>query len=1599
MTTYSWAIAQAGDWETPADWIPSSSFPNSATADAVIAPLSATTNFTVSIASTETITVDSLTLNSGFGDVELQGKLTLGGTSKTLVVDAGTFDITGTLVGGTVSLESGGTLSFGASTSYGGVFLDQGGLVDLFGYTVTLSGATTFGPNDGATTFGPNDVVDGGFLVTTGSITLADGGAGQIQLLLGGTTWQTSGTVSDAGNIDAGDSSGGNSATIVNNGVFDLTSDDGGIYDAYIGNGVYGNATFINNATLAKTGGNAISHIYASLTSNSTGTLNAGSGTIEIDDGGSLAGVINGYGAIAFEAGTTTIKSGASLTVANILIDGGTLRLPSTISSYAGSMQETSGALVLGGNLTLTQAFADTTGLIALGANTLTLNTAQSPAIFGAGTQYSSQNASIDGLYGTLVTASVVTIRDPGVPYVTYAQLTLGGQVTWQNTGTVNDGGRIQVGDYTSVQPTNIANSGTFNLISDDGGIYNNDVSGTYGIGTLANTGLLSKTHGTGTSTIQAYVSSTGTVLVATGTLEFDGGGTFSGTLSGNGTLAFGNGGYVTIKAGTTLSVHQLLFDGANVTLPSTTATFAGAIQVTGGAVTLKANLTQSNNFSVTTGSLLLSGHVLTLTGSTRFGYGPYNYRYNVPSPVLIDGGTTGSLVTSGSVAIPDSLSASEIELTLVNGLTWQNTGTVSDAGTIEVGEASGATAAINNSGKFLFTSDDGGIYNATFQQNGTATAGSSTFMNTRLLEKTGGYGTSDIYSVVTSTGTVGALTGTLQFEGGGTFSGTITGTGSVAFGGGSYSLAAVSVLNNNGGLIVDGGAVTLLSANTTYGGAFSVVSGSSSATYASNYVNSFVNLIGNFTATNNFTLTSSADIELNGATLTLTGLARIGYQNPSQGLPAAATIDGSGAFSTTGTVSIEDPAYFDSYYSSVQPSADPELVLGSGVAWTNSGIVNDAGSIFAGDPNGGSASITNNAGGIIDFTSDDGGFGLSNFIVSGQNRQGSLSILNNGTIEKTAGTGDNVIVGALTGSGGITVNTGTIEFDGGGLFAGTITGAGTVYFNGGPAIVTSTTLNVANLGFGPSADVVLPTTFASYAGIFQQIGGAVTLNSNLLLTTASTFQQPSGTVLLNGYTLTASGAVTLGAGATFNTPLPTGTLDGGTFLTTGAVSVLDPSTNGTQDLYGQVAIGNGGTWANSGVVTDAGIILAGDANGSTGYFVNSAGATIDIVSTDGGYLNESGSTSTFINSGLFDKTDGSGTSDIDPFFTNNATGIVNVDFGTLQFDNGGSFAGKLTGLGSLAFTGGLATLASAATLSVSGIVVNGATLQTGSSVTYGGVFSEYSGVVNIKTGTTFSLTGKSDELDGKVTGSGTLTIGGGALGAIVTLAGGSVGDYTTIYAGMTLNGYGSVSANVYSHGLVDANGGLLAITGTLGGGGTVQIDAGGTLAVTGAVAVSTAKFTGANATLALGAPTKFTGALTGLVVGDTVELVSTIVAGQATLGGGKLSIGTLNFTVSGSTTGLGVTTTNDGTGDTLLTIIAVPTNASLGAAPTIHAALNSVSSMSAAQLFPLPVANSTATEGGGAHLLGGASGFSTDFLPSTNAVTAAFGHNSLLGS
>ena len=271
---------------------------------------------------------------------------------------------------------------------------------------------------------------------------------------------------------------------------------------------------------------------------------------LDLTDGGTLGGVLNGPGTLELSGGVFSVGASGVSGAGAMQVLGATLNF-----SGSGTVSD---SVAVGGNGTLS-ASAGKDGTI---SGALTIG---EPAATYSGDGY------LLGA-GTLTTTGVTTVAD----YSSNAELFLGSGLTWVNGGAENDGGYGYLNNVGSDTVTIVNQAGAnLNFTTDNANLvqYNG------GTDTFTNAGTLAKTGGTGTSTLQAAVNSTGVILVASGVLDLTDGGSIGGTVSGAGTVGFGGGSFA--AGGGIAGSGNLVITGAALNF-SGSGTVTAAVAVNG---------------------------------------------------------------------------------------------------------------------------------------------------------------------------------------------------------------------------------------------------------------------------------------------------------------------------------------------------------------------------------------------------------------------------------------------------------------------------------------------------------------------------------------------------------------------------------------------------------------------------------------------------------------------------------------------------------------------------------------------------------------------------------------------------------------------------------------------------------------------------------------------------------------------------------------------------------------------------------------------------------------------------------------------------------
>jgi hypothetical protein len=686
----------------------------------------------------------------------LQFGLPDGGPPSTFTITGGEYAVGNTTVnGGTLNLSAASSVFFVDSLRIAGA-----GTLLLGAMNATAQNGFVQGPDSW------DDAVGTPFLSGTGTFTVYGGGvlssgvesgSGLTRLIgsnqLGAIDLDDGRTVENDGwmtwssgdiTLGAGDASAPvHSGTISNvlGATFYVTA------NARIGNQGAGTSQLDNAGVTAVFAGIGETDIDAYV--NNSGFLQAQSGTLSLNGGGSSAGgnlyvaadAVLQFGPMAGGApgGVFSVTSG-QYTAGDTAITGGALNVSAASGAiFVNQLAIAAGILQLGGLsdgadqgvLAQRGGLLEGSGLFTVYDGASLMGGAQS----GAGTTR---------LYGTNVLGG---------------SFALDGGRTVENDGWMNwSSGNIALGsgDASAVSQTGtITNvAGAVFYVTADGRI---GTPGTGG-GTLNNTGVLAVFAGVGESDIDAYLNDTGTgsLQVQSGTLGLNGGGT-------------ANAGNLYVASNTVVQFGTMAATGTGGTFVFNGGPYTGSTVVDGSTLDLSAvsGVSFGTSLSVSTGTLLLGGNfpsaqTFDQTGGTVSGTG---YFY-VGGPARLDGGLeTGN----GRTVLQDGGSiggAAQFD----GGRSLENDATLTwTGGNITLGGGDSTTtdhsATLINTG-VLEIETAGTINSAGFP-------GTGTISNTGTIIS-GGLGTTSIYVNLFDNGVVDVTAGTLALEqgmgGSGTF-------------------------------------------------------------------------------------------------------------------------------------------------------------------------------------------------------------------------------------------------------------------------------------------------------------------------------------------------------------------------------------------------------------------------------------------------------------------------------------------------------------------------------------------------------------------------------------------------------------------------------------------------------------------------------------------------------------------------------------------------------------------------------------------------------------------------------------------------------------
>ncbi len=671
---------------------------------------------------------------------------------------------------------------------------------------LTLSGGTLSGGDDLLTING-TFVWGGGMLSGSNQTVVANGG-----ILFNGFGVTLATRLENAGfAVMTGPTS---SLTVTANGNF--TNMAGALFEIRNDQGLFGaDGTFVNEGQVIRDLSTGVARIDSVFTNLGTVTLDTGTllldGRNSIDSGALVTSGSPGAKTLEL-GGDQTFTGGSTVLIDNVAVIGGNVTF--------GGRYEVTGSTTVAGGANATWQGGD---LVSAGA-TLAVNSGQ--ATFNSGRALTFSELDVSG--GRLTGSDPVVVTG----YFNWYAGELRGSGRLDVDGFLNLGGfGVTLGRALSNNTEGSLDSPNSSLFIDSGATFTNAPDAMFtllnnqsisGPGTFHNLGHIFREFETGTVTISSIFNNDGTVEVRTGTLNLAGNGSHTGSFTGlgefpNAVLQFG-GGTQTLRAGSSVTVPNVVFAGAAVTVndnPSQTAVFhiTTSTTVTSGTV----NFTPGADVDL--GDPFAFNQLIVRGGTATFNDGATLDVYSLE----LSGGTLTGL---------DDINEEHVFLWW--GGTLNGTGTTEANGLIEMlgfGVTLGRTLDVNY-GAILWGSsasitinrirgdpNNNGVLNvqAGFELRNDMTIGGAGMLHILpggVIAKDNSLGTSVIQADVVNDGTVDVESGTLNFAGTsndytGSFSGA-PGTGLVFAGAthfevGSSVTAANALFNGSALVTIDG--------------------------------------------------------------------------------------------------------------------------------------------------------------------------------------------------------------------------------------------------------------------------------------------------------------------------------------------------------------------------------------------------------------------------------------------------------------------------------------------------------------------------------------------------------------------------------------------------------------------------------------------------------------------------------------------------------------------------------------------------------------------------------------------------------------------------
>ena len=906
------------------------------------------------------------------------------------------------------------------------------------------------------------------------------------------------------------------------------------------------------------------------------------------------------------------------------------------------------------------------------------------------------------------------------------------------------------------------------------------------------NLGALQKSAGTGATSISLWLENAGTVAANQGTIVFNGGGVIESVFTA------ANGAGIQFSSGAFSYGVQPILSGP------------GSLQVNGGSLTLLTN--PIPNLQMTGGTISLGANFqggvitnLTLAGATLSG------NFTVTGVFNCGGGVSGALEVANGAVLNWSGGTISGNITEDAGSTVNWSGgnadgpvTVGSGAVLSIAGGAWLRNALTNAGTVTWTSGDiyvtgaglvenlaGALWDIQCDRSLVDYYASAYFHNLGTLQKSASAGTTSVTLFLENAGTVAVNQGTIAFSGGGVIESLFTATNGagIQFASGAFSYGIPPTLSGLGSFQFNGGSLMLLTnpiPNLQMTGGTIDLGPNFQGGMITNLTLPGATLSGNFTVTGVFNCSGGVSGALEvakGAILNWSGGTISG--NITQ--DAGSTVNWSGG-TATGPVMIGMGATLNIFGGVWFKNA---LTNAGTVTWTS-------GDIYV----TGAGLVENLAGALWDIQCDRS---LVNYYASAY-------FHNLGTLQKSASTGTTSISLYLENAATVSVNQGTIAFNGGGVIESLFTaasGAGIQFANGGfsygipPTLsgLGSFQLNGGNL-----------TLLTNPIPNLQMTGGTINLGPNFQGGVITNLTLP-GATLTGNITVTGvfncgagvSGALEVAKGATLN--WSGGTISGSITEDAGSTANWSGGTATGPVMIGMGATLNivGGVWLRN-ALTNAGAVtwMSGDIYLTGPAFVENLPGALWDIQCDRSLVNYYAS-AYFHNLGALQKSTSTGTTYISLFLEN--AGIVAGNQGAIAFNGGGAieslftaasgagiqFASgafsysvppALSGPGSFQFNGGSLTLL---TNPIPNLQMTGGTISLGS---------------NFQGGAITNLTLPGSTLSGNYIVTGVFNCGAGATGAleaanhaVVNWSGGTLSTSLNEDAGSTVNWSGGTAS------------------------------------------------------------------------------------------------------------------------------------------------------------------------------------------------------------